>query len=76
MCQSAELAIACGFEQGAFKAIQHARNAYEKMKREHQPKTAEEMAGLWIGAVRSRKVTGEPNDDAADYAEIGERKLL
>jgi len=51
---SPELAIAWAIEQGAFDEIAHARNAYEKVKREHNPKTAREMAQLWIADVRRR----------------------
>jgi len=49
-----ETAIAWGLERGAFKALQHARNAYEKIKRELSPKTAEEMATLWRADVARR----------------------
>ncbi len=52
--QSPELAIAWGFERGAFKAIEHARNAYNKLKREQQPKDAVEMAALWTADVMRR----------------------
>ena len=38
-----ETAIAWGFEQGVFEVINHARNAYDVIKRECQPKTAAEM---------------------------------
>ena len=49
-----ETAIAWGMERGAFKALQHAKNAYEKIKRELSPKTAEEMATLWRADVTRR----------------------
>ena len=48
-------AIAWGFEQGVFEAINHARNAYDVVKRECQPKTAAEMWELWIADVLARK---------------------
>jgi hypothetical protein len=51
---SPDKAIAWGFEQGAFQAIQHARNAYEKLKRDEQPKDAQEMARLWVADVLAR----------------------
>ncbi len=52
---NAETAIAWGLEQeGAFEALQHARNAYDKLKREAQPQDAAEMASLWVGDVRRR----------------------
>ncbi len=49
-----ETAIAWGFEQEAFEALQHARNAYHKLKREKQPKNAQEMAALWVADVQAR----------------------
>jgi hypothetical protein len=49
-----ETAIAWGFEQGVFEALQHARNAYDKLKREHNPQSAQEMAALWVADVRAR----------------------
>jgi len=58
-----ETAIAWGFERGAFKALQHARNAYEKLKREAQPKSAEEMARLWVADVQARLMAGNGNGD-------------
>jgi hypothetical protein len=56
---SPDLAIAWGFEQGAFQALPHARNAYDKLKRGKQPKDAQEMARLWVSDVQRRL------DDAA-----------
>ena len=53
-----ETAIGWGVEQGAFKAIQHARNAYEKLKREAHPQTAKEMARLWVADVQARLMAG------------------
>ena len=50
-----ETAIAWGFEQGVFEVINHARNAYDVVKRECQPKTAAEMWELWIADVLARK---------------------
>ena len=58
---NAETAISWGFEQGAFEALQHARNAYEKVKREHNPQTAREMAGLWVADVSRRILEGADN---------------
>lgn len=51
---SADKAIAWGFEQGAFQALQHARNAYDKLKREKRPANAHEMARLWVADVQER----------------------
>lgn len=52
---NAAAAIAWGEEQGAFDALQHARNAYDKLKAEHNPTTAAEMWALWIADVTARK---------------------
>lgn len=49
-----EEAIAWGFEQRCFGAPQHARNAYEKLKKEKQPKLAAECWRLWIEDVQRR----------------------
>lgn len=49
-----ETAIAWGVDQGAFKVLQHARNAYEKVKRECQPKNAGQMAEFWRADVARR----------------------
>lgn len=49
-----ETAIAWGFERGVFEALAHARNAYAKLRREAQPKTAREMATLWVIDVQAR----------------------
>jgi len=48
-------AIAWGFEQDAFDALEHARNAYDVVKKEHTPATAAEMWALWIADVVARK---------------------
>ena len=54
-------AIAWGFEYGArsdppaFQDMVHARNAFEKLMREHgDPETVEEWALLWVGDVLAR----------------------
>lgn len=51
---SPDLAIAWGFELGAFQALPHARNAYDKLKRGKQPKDAQEVARLWVSDVQRR----------------------
>ena len=51
---SAPAAIAWGFEQGAFDVLEHARNAYDALKREERPDTAAEMWALWLGDVKTR----------------------
>ncbi len=66
---NAETAIAWGLEQGAFDVLQHARNAYDKLKRERHPKDAGEMAALWVADVQVRLAAqagaagGEPSPD-------------
>jgi len=60
---SAEAAIAWGFAQGAFKSLEHARNAYEKLKREKQPQNAREMARLWVADVQARLAAAIDDDD-------------
>jgi len=52
---NAAAAIAWGQEQGVFQAVQHARNAYDKLKAEHNPATAAAMWDLWIADVTARK---------------------
>lgn len=47
-------AIAWGFEQGCFRDAVHAANAYEQLKREHQPQTAAMMWTLWVADVQRR----------------------
>jgi len=49
-----EEAIAWGYEQGCFRAPQHAHNAYEECKRLKQPKSAAEMWRLWVTEVENR----------------------
>jgi hypothetical protein len=52
---SSDKAIAWGFEQGVFQALQHARNAYERLKVEKKPADAYEMARLWVADVQARQ---------------------
>jgi hypothetical protein len=61
-----EAAIDWGVEQGVFKAPQHARNAYEKLKREKQPKDAYEMAALWVADVQARLAESPGTAKTAD----------
>jgi hypothetical protein len=58
-----ETAIAWGYERGAFEALQHARNAYNKLKREERPGDAREMARLWIADVQARLMAATGGDD-------------
>lgn len=47
-------AIGWGYEQGCFDDLAHARNAYDKLKRERTPKSASEMWALWVEDVQRR----------------------
>lgn len=47
-------AIAWGYEQGCFNDAVHAKNAYDELKREKKPQSAQEMFALWIAEVESR----------------------
>lgn len=51
---SAEDALQWGLSQQCFRHHEHAKNAYEKLKAEHKPKTAANMFALWIGDVERR----------------------
>lgn len=60
------MAIAWGFEQGCFRDVRHSQHAYEKCKREAQPKTAGDMWAAWIADVQRRvaeKAAGVPMED-------------
>lgn len=61
---SPEEAIAWGEDMGVFKALQHSRNAYDKLKRESEPGTAQEMWDIWIAYVLERKARAEAEEDA------------
>jgi hypothetical protein len=50
-----EHAIAWGFDQDVFAALQHARNAYDQTKARYQPQNAQEMWDAWIAEVLARK---------------------
>lgn len=50
----AEEAIAWGFEQGCFRAPQHAHNAYEECKKDKKPKSSAEMWKFWVAEVQAR----------------------
>lgn len=48
-------AIAWGNDQGPFKDLVHARNAFEKLMREHDdPEDMEDRTALWVGDVLAR----------------------
>ncbi|HNT74356.1 MAG TPA: AAA family ATPase [Anaerolineae bacterium] len=63
-----EDAIAWGFEQGAFQALQHARNAYDKLKAELHPQNAEEVTALWVANVEYRLAEAQEADPADEPA--------
>lgn len=65
---NAETAIAWAFEQGAFESLEHARNAYKKLKADRQPQSAHEMASFWISDVQAR-LTNIPLQAAAEQLE-------
>jgi hypothetical protein len=46
-----------GVSQGCFRGIEHARNAYEKLKTEQSPQNAGQMRDLWVAEVQ-RRVNG------------------
>lgn len=48
-----DAAIAWGWEKGGFRDAVHAANAYDKCKRETQPKSADEMWAAWIKCVEA-----------------------
>ena len=64
---SAAAAIAWGQEQGCFQALQHARNAYDKLKAEHNPQTAPDMWALWVADVTARKAAQAAPEPAGAY---------
>lgn len=51
---SPQKAQAWAIEKGAFEVIAHAKNAYDKLKAEKQPKSASEMSELWRSDVARR----------------------
>jgi hypothetical protein len=62
-------AIAWGLEQGAFKALQHSRNAYDKLKAEEEPKDAQEMRDLWLADVERRLAELEAEEAGSEIQE-------
>ena len=67
---SAAEAIAWGVAFGAFEVEQHSRNAYDKVKREQQPKSATEMWEIWIHECVSRKAEAEHHAAQAAAATV------
>ena len=67
-------AIAWGFDQGVFRDVAHAKNAYNKIKTEESPKTAKQMRDLWVADVQSRiadKAAGKPAENGTPENENG-----
>lgn len=69
MFPSPEVALAWAIEQGAFESETHARNAYEKIKREQQPQNARHMAALWTADVERRKAEKTPAGACLRFSE-------
>lgn len=49
-----QAAIAWGYEQGCFNDAVHTQNAYDELKRELQPTSAQQMFTAWIEEVKRR----------------------
>jgi hypothetical protein len=62
---SKQAALDWAMSQGAFGNPLHAGNAYEKVKRDHDPKSAAEMAALWRAEVAIRLAKSATGDDDA-----------
>ena len=65
---SAEQAIAWAVEQGCYRDAVHAKNSYDKVKAEKQPKTSTEMWTAWIAKVNQHKTEGIDSALPADEA--------
>ena len=57
---NSETAISWGQEQEAFANVEEARRAYEQIKKDGRPRSAHEMAALWVAEVRARKENAVP----------------
>jgi hypothetical protein len=55
---SREAAIEWGYAQGAFPTVEEARETYERIKQERDPRSAREMAALWKAEVRGKPPLG------------------
>ena len=60
-----ETALAWAMDNKAFDSIAHCRNAYDKLKREQQPRDAREMARLWVADVQARLMDKPANGTEA-----------
>ena len=49
---SKKIAVQWGFERGGFSSLEESSLAYDKIKLEEKPKTAQEMAHYWVELVR------------------------
>ena len=52
-------ALKWGFDSGVFSHMNHCQNAYDKLKEEKKPKSADAMWGLWIAEISNRLATAE-----------------
>ena len=65
-----EQAIAWGVDCGAFEVLQHARNAYDQVKRDHKPASAADMWPLWVAECQARiaaKAAPEAEPDGPNF---------
>lgn len=78
---SAADAVAWGYEQGCFRDALHSQNAYEKVRTEKAPKSAQAMWEYWIADVQRRKQEAtqpeisDPFEHLPDY-EQEDRELI
>ncbi|MFT5685226.1 MAG: hypothetical protein ACI8RZ_006175 [Myxococcota bacterium] len=70
---NSETAISWGFEQEIFPSIEAARRVYMALKLEASPRSAREMAALWVAEVRTRQAAEPLADEplAADLRKAG-----
>ena len=59
--ESAEAAWNWGVEQGAFTDVDSSSAAYNDVKKEQKPKSAQEMASYWIARVMQLAKEGSAN---------------
>jgi len=71
----ASAAVAWGLEQGVFKALQHARNAFEGVA-EASAATGDVLWGLWVADVLARKDKDKEQPEAAPASVAGGDKAL
>ncbi len=63
-----ETAIGWGFERGPFRVVEHARNAFDKLKRESGFTTLADLTPLWIADVERRLEEGEEQEEEESEA--------